>query len=303
METLKPRPLKDNDIVSIAAPAGPFDPVAFRKALLCLKKHFTVHYQKNIGARDARLPFLAGNDERRVVELVKALTDSASKAVLFARGGYGCQRLLPFLDKKLPKILPPKIVVGSSDVTVVLNYLWKRYRRPSLYGPMVAPHFHREGNVRRLKKILQNPKALLQQPLTAKAILRPGHASGTLIGGCLTLVVASLGTPWEMETEGKILFLEDTHEEAYSIDRMLTQLDQAGKFRGVRGIVLGTFRRKKNHFPADIRRVFEEKFRTFRGPVLWGMNFGHCPSPLLIPFGGSGRISGKQLILTKGFSK
>ncbi len=289
-------------MISIAAPAGPFNPVLFKKALVCLGKHFVLRYQKNIASRHPKLPYLAGNDQRRADELIHALTESSSNAVLFARGGYGCQRLLPSLDKGLPKTLPPKIIIGSSDLTVVLNYLWKRYRRPSLYGPMVAPHFHHEGNVRRLKIILLDPRALIRQPLTARSILRPGQATGTLIGGCLTLIVAGLGTPWEMETENKLLFLEDTHEEAYSIDRMLTQLEQAGKFRGVRGIVLGTFRRKKNHFPADIRKVFQDKFRTFRGPVLWGMNFGHCSSPLFVPFGGEGKISGKRLIITKGLS-
>jgi muramoyltetrapeptide carboxypeptidase len=121
------------------------------------------------------------------------------------------------------------------------------------------------------------------------------------MGGCLSLIVSTLGTPYEWDTKDSILFLEDTHEEPYAVDRMLTQLKQAGKFRGVRGIVLGTFRLRGVLFPNKIREVVLDCLRDFRGPILWGVRFGHCPDPLIIPFGVPGKIDGKRLLITKGF--
>ena len=138
-----------------------------------------------------------------------------------------------------------------------------------------------------------------KQKLLSRKILKPGKASGIIVGGCLSLVVSTLGTPWEIETKGKILILEDTHEEPYAVDRMLTQLEQAGKLKGVRGIVLGTFRLRKTFFPSQIESVFREKLKNFSGPVLWGVRFGHCPAPLFVPIGLQAKIEGRELSVTE----
>lgn len=281
-------------MIAIAAPAGPFDRGRFLRGVSLLKKAgFRVAYEKNIFSKKA---YLAGDDTRRARELNRALADPKTGALLFARGGYGCQRILPLLRNRCS----PKVVVGSSDLTVLLIHLWKRFGMRSYYGPMVAPHLILPKNVERLRRALTDSLFHAKQKLIAHKIIRPGKASGRLVGGCLSLLVSTLGTPWEIDTDNSILFFEDTHEEAYAIDRMLTQLEQAGKLKKIRGIVLGTFRQKKILFPAPVEAVFRKKFRHFRGPVLWGLRFGHCPDPLLIPFGGEGRIEGKRLILTRG---
>jgi muramoyltetrapeptide carboxypeptidase len=294
---LKPKPLKQGDLIAIAAPAGPFDRPRFLRGVNLLKKSkFKVTFRKGIFNRHRRLPYLAGEDLRRAQELNAWLADPRSKALLFARGGFGCQRILPLLKNRCL----PKIVVGSSDLTVLLSHLWTKHRLPSLYGPMVAPHLILKKNVTRLSRALTDTNYFKKQKLVAKRILRPGNAEGRLVGGCLSLVISTLGTPWEIDTKESLLFLEDTNEESYAVDRMLTQLEQSGKLRGVRGIVFGTFRHGKTLFPSKVETVLQERFRTFRGPVLWGLRFGHCPNPLIIPFGGVGRIKGNQLLILKG---
>ncbi len=289
---MKPRPFILGEPIRIAAPAGPFDRGKFKEGVALLKKYARPSFRKDISARTG---YLAGPDERRGAELIEALS-SPDPVLLFARGGYGCQRLLPLLIKDVS----PKIVVGSSDLTVVLIHLWKYHRLPTLYGPMVSPHLHRPGAVKRLMQAITDPDWFAKHPISATAVLRKGRASGTLVGGCLTMVLATLGTPWELDTKDTILFLEDTNEEPYRVDRMLTQLIQAGKLEDVRGIVFGTFKHHGKFFPAAIRRVCEERLKDFRGPILWGARFGHHPDPLMIPFGGEGRIEDKQLIFTQG---
>lgn len=288
------KPLKRGARIGVAAPAGPFDRDRFLKGIKLLRgAGFRVIYQKNIFSRNG---YLAGTDRRRASELNRFLTDPGIEALLFARGGFGSQRILPLL-KGRPC---PKIIVGSSDLTVVLNHLWRRFRLPSFYGPMVAPHLTSPKNVARLVGYLSDPSCGSRQRLVAKRILRPGGAEGRLVGGCLSLVVSTLGTPWEIDPKGAILFLEDTHEEPYAVDRMLTQLEQAGKLKGVRGIVLGTFRRGKKLFPAEIAAVFRERLASFRGPILWGLRFGHCREPLVLPIGGRGKIEGRRLVIREG---
>lgn len=297
LHTMKLHPLKKGDWIAVAAPSGPFDRARFLKGVSLLKKAgFRVAYSSAIFQRHHRLPYLAGEDLKRAKALNHALRHPRYKAVLFARGGFGCQRLLPLLKGRIR----PRVVVGLSDLTVLLNFLWQRHRLLTFYGPMVAPHLTSKERVRKLVQSLTEPKFSLRHPLRAKKILNRGTAEGTLVGGCLSLIVSTLGTPWEVKTDGSLLFLEDTHEEPYAVDRMLTQLEQAGKLRRVKGILLGTFRNGKTLFPHAIETVFRERLKGFRGPVLWGLRFGHCKDPLILPIGGKARIRENQVILTRG---
>lgn len=225
------------------------------------------------------------------------LRDPKISTLLFARGGYGTQSLLPLLQE-----VSPKIVVGMSDLTALLVWLWQRHHLPSYYGPLVGPHLKRRQVSQKLFRILTNPKALEKQKLKARSVIRPGKGRGRLVGGCLTLIASLLGTPFELKTDQTILFLEDTDEPPYAVDRLLTQLEQAGVFRKVRGIVFGTFRLGKQLFPISVEKVIREKFRYFQNPVLWGLQFGHCPNPDLIPLGGIGRIEKNRLVLERGIT-
>lgn len=287
------RPLKEGARIGIAAPAGPFVRSHFLRGVRNLQRAgFKVSYRQGIFAHHDHL---AGDDRRRSEELSRLLFDPKIDALLIARGGSGTQRLLPALKK-----IAPKIVVGLSDITVLLAALWKKHRLPSLYGPMIATQLVHPRTARHLAKILTRPDALEKQRLVAKKIFRPGHARGRLVGGCLSLVVSLIGTPWEIDTKGSILFLEDVDEPPYRIDRLITHLEQAGRLKEANGIVLGTFRLGKDHFPRSIEKLLRERLKNFQGPVLWGLRFGHHPNPLILPFGGIGRIKGRRLIIEKG---
>jgi len=287
------RPLKRGSLIGIAAPAGPFDRRRFRKGVLNLQRAgFRTRNHSDIFSRDR---YLAGSDSRRSRELNDLLADPKVEAVLFARGGFGTQRLLPTLKR-----FRPKVIVGLSDLTALLATLWKKYRLPTLYGPMIATQLIHPATTRRLTRILTTRGALERQLLVAKRVFQPGNARGRLVGGCLSLIVSLIGTPWDLETAGSILFLEDVDEPPYKIDRLMTQMEQAGKLKGVKGIVFGTFRLRKNHFPREIEKVLSERLKDFRGPVLWGLRFGHCPNPLILPIGGIGRIRKNRLVIERG---
>lgn len=279
--------------MGIAAPAGPFGRGRFLRAVRNLERFgFRVSYRRDIFTQNG---YLAGSDQRRARELNAMLVDPTISALLFARGGFGTQRLLPQLKK-----IHPKVVIGSSDLTCLLVALWQRWRLPSLYGPMVAPHLGDPLAARRLARILTHRAALTSAPLVASKVLKGGRAAGRLVGGCLSLLVSMVGTPDEPDTHGAILFLEDTDEPPYAVDRLLTQWEQAGKWRGVRGVVLGTFCLRGRLFPREVEAVFRKRLASIPGPVLWGVRFGHCQRPVTLPFGGWGRVVGRRLWIEKG---
>lgn len=188
----------------------------------------------------ARADGFAGTPEARAAEFTSMWQHKDVDAIVCARGGYGTNYLLPLLDFDALRRVP-KAFVGYSDNTSLLLAL-DRAGIVSFHGPMVASDFSR--NIADLNSFRA---ALTGQPLDfavpAGQTLQPlvtGEARAAITGGCLSLVAASLGTPWEIATKGKILFLEDVNEKLFRVDRMLMQLLLAGKFRGVRGIIFGT---------------------------------------------------------------
>ncbi|MBI2501136.1 MAG: LD-carboxypeptidase [Deltaproteobacteria bacterium] len=291
----KIRPLKKGSLIGIAAPASPFDRRKFRQAIqnLC-HLGFRTTFQNGIFSKKQ---YLAGDDKRRSREINRLLNNPRVEAILFARGGYGSARLLPLLPKKISNF---KAIMGLSDLTILLGYLWKRYRLPTLYGPLVAPHLKDHRYADKVLRALSEPDFFKRQSLAGTLLIRPGRSRGRLVGGCLSLVVSSLATPYEVDTCNTLLFLEDTEEEPYAVDRMVTQLIQAGKLRMVKGIILGSFCWKKRPFPKEILEVFRDRLGNFQGPVLWGVPFGHLRHPSIIPHGGVGRIEGRKLFIEKG---
>ncbi len=184
--------------------------------------------------------YFAGSVERRARELEEMFVREDVRAIVCARGGYGTNYLLRALD--LAKIKAhPKIIVGYSDVTTLLTYFADRAGFVTFHGPMAAKDWAHEGGVD-----LPSWQAALCGTAAWEAGLgadvqglADGEAEGILYGGCLSILVASLGTPYEIKTEGAILFLEDLGAKPYQIDRMLMQLKLAGKLQAVRGIVFG----------------------------------------------------------------
>jgi muramoyltetrapeptide carboxypeptidase len=219
---------------------------------------------------------------------MRFIEDPEVNAILALRGGYGCSRLIPRLDeKRLRSHCKP--FIGFSDLTTLHLYFKRRLGWVTFHGPMVAsPNFPSavSGQGNHLRSLLCDPNYLPCLRFQEMQVIAPGVADGKLVGGCLSLVVASLGTPYEIRTEGKILFLEDLGEPPYRIDRMLMQLKLAGKLQETAGVLLGTFKECEPGNPDyTLLDVFQEILQPLGVPVLYGFPAGHGQENWAIPLG------------------
>lgn len=284
---IRPGRLKEGDVVGVVAPAGPVEPELLEKGLKVLK---TMKLKPVLGEHVlSRRGYLAGKDEDRARDLMSMFKNPEVKAIICARGGYGVNRLLPLLK---PGIIRknPKIVVGASDITLLLLYLAKKCSLVAFHGPMVGGNFGQYG-MKKTKKQFQD--LLTGQPegktlMSAQArVLRPGIGKGEITGGCLTLLCRSLGTPYEIQTRNKILLIEDVNEAPYRIDGMLWQLKSAGKFKDVKGIVLGEMincHPKKSGNGAMVQ-YYQEMFDGLKIPIVTNFPVGHGKEMWTLPFG------------------
>ena len=299
-ERLRPPALRQGDTVGIVAPASGFRREDFEAGCVTLRQlGYRPFYLPSIFEPDL---YFAGSLERRIGELHEMFSRTEVRAVLCARGGYGCNYLLPHLDLELIRA-NPKIFAGCSDVTTLLTYLCDRAGLVTFHGPMVAGDFSRPDglDVDAWSAAVSSAKAYPRtfsrdevQPLME------GDAEGTLYGGCLSLLCASLGTPYEIHTEGSILFLEDRGEKPYQIDRMLMQLKLAGKFDGVAGIIFGEMLDCGQQDAAD-RTLHDLVLRILGGlgvPIAFGLKSGHVSSKsFTLPFGVSATLSVRQNVV------
>ena len=237
---LKPPPLLPGDKVGVIAPASNVDRQAFNAGCETLRRMgYTPIFQENIFDRDL---YFAGTTARRARELEDMFERDDIRAILCARGGYGCNYLLPEIDPD--KVWRhPKIFAGYSDITSLLTWFCDVANLVTFHAPMVAKDFAAEGGVDQASwNAATGGQPMWELASHAEYGLSPmveGRADGVLYGGCLSILVASLGTPYEIRTEGKVLFLEDANERPYKIDRLLMQLRLAGKLKNIRGIVFG----------------------------------------------------------------
>jgi muramoyltetrapeptide carboxypeptidase len=300
---IKPPALRPGDTVGIVAPASNVKRGDLEAGCEGLRRAgYRPFYFDSILEQDL---YFAGSVERRARELEEMFARDEVRAIVCARGGYGANYLLPVLD--LEKIKThPKIFVGYSDHTALLTYFADAAGLVSFHGPMVAKDWARDDGV---------DMASWQAALTGAAAwelnvgagsgvsgLVEGSAEGILYGGCLSILVASLGTPYEIRTEGTILFLEDVAEKPYQIDRMLMQLKLAGKLNGVRGIVFGEMLNCAQN--ANQGYTLEEVVLRIVGslgvPVAYGVRSGHVTTGnITLPIGmrASLTVSGGQVSL------
>ncbi len=234
-----------------------------------------------------RAGVLAGRDGDRAAEVQAAFADDSVRAIFAARGGYGCGRILPLLDFAAIR-RTPKPFVGFSDETFVLNALVEKAGIVAFHGPMVAMDFARGLSERcadHMRRLLCGEMASFE--LEARETVRPGVAQGELIGGCLSVVVAMLATPYAPDFRGKVIFLEDTGERAYRVDRMLVQLRQSGALAAAAAVVFGAIR-PVDGSEAESRAIAEfisEQTADLRLPVMAGVEVGHGTENFTIPFG------------------
>lgn len=281
----KPPLLSPGDTLGIVAPASYLpkgDEEYLQRGVERVREMgFEVSYSPSLPQR--KHLYLAGGDEERAQELMGMFLNPEVKAILCTRGGYGAQRIIPYLDPDFIRS-HPKPLVGCSDLTVLLIYLLQRCFLIPFHGPNVATRQFVEGDeeiVRSLKKALTSPAPLVE---IRCSVLRKGEAQGELIGGCLSSLMTTLGTPHEVDLRGAILFLEDVDEPPYKIDRMLTHLKAAGKLMGVKGIIFGQM---PGCDTGDglLQEVILDVLSDVEGPLLFGFPSGHGPLNLTIPLG------------------
>jgi len=282
---IKPPALRTGDTVGVVAPAAAVDREYLERGVQELVRNgYRVKVSDLALARDR---ILAGTDEQRAAELMRFFRDPQIRAIFAARGGYGAGRLLPLIDFDLPR-RNPKIFVGFSDQTFLINALMQLSGMVCFHGPMVARDVAGGVSPRsmlHLRRLLAGEMEGFE--LRAAEAIHPGVAQGELIGGCLSIVVAMLATPYAPDFGGRILFLEDTGEKAYRIDRMLVQLRHSGVLSKVAGVVFGGMRSPGD--PESERRLIREfaaeQTAGLGVPVLWGIAAGHGTENLTLPIG------------------
>lgn len=284
----KPRPLKEGSTIGIVAPASNVDREALLRGVAALEQSgYRVRYSDQVFLQE---DYFAGAHSERAAELTRMFCDPSIDAIFCARGGYGCHHLLQRLK---PEVLRanPKVFLGHSDVTVLLQFLENQCQMVSFHGPMVArefalgePYYDR----RNFLSCVAQPAG--GQRITSHGLesLRSGSARGPLTGGCLSLLTATLGTSWEIQTEGKILFLEDINTKPYQVDRMLMHLKLAGKLDKVRGVAFGVMLNCKQSDTQGYRleEIVLKTLEEYSFPILFGLPSGHTESgSLTLPFG------------------
>ncbi|WP_327288091.1 S66 peptidase family protein [Streptomyces sp. NBC_01198] len=283
---VRPRRLVAGDRVGIVAPAGPVPQAMLEAGLDVLRDWGLDPVVAPHVLDDHPSGYLAGADQARADDLRDAWCDPALAAVICARGGYGTQRMADLLDWDAMRQATPKAFLGYSDITVLHEAFASRLGVATLHGPMPGtPAFLADTAGREhLRRTLFTPEEVLALHAPAARALVPGRAAGVTLGGCLSLLASDLGTrSGRPSAAGGILLLEDTGEEAYRLDRFLTQLLRAGWLDGVAAVALGSW---LGCGPADdVRALLLDRLGPLGVPILDNLGFGHCVPSLTIPLG------------------
>jgi len=291
----KPRALAPGDRLAIVAPASPFTREEFDSGLQEIRRlGFVPVYDDSVFARQR---YVAGSPALRAAAIDAAWRDPSIAGLIGVRGGYGSAQLLPLLDREQAR-RAAKPFVGYSDLTAMLTYLTIGCDTVAFHGPMLAGRLGRgqagydeDSFVRTLCR--REPPGELAPP--GLESIRPGEATGMLLGGTLTQLLASIGTPYAFDPPvGHVLFLDEVGERPYRLDRMVTQLAQTGLLARASAVVIGELPRcDEPSGDPTARAVMADLFAEFPGPVLIGFPSGHTSGPAMtLPFGVTARVVG-----------
>jgi len=295
---VKPERLNPGDTVGIISPASaPADPANIDRSIEALQRlGFRAKLASNVRRRWG---FLAGNDRERAADLMKMFADRAVKGIVCVRGGYGTARLLSQLDYRIIRA-NPKVFVGYSDITSLHCAFLKHAGLVSFHGPMLNSDFIKPDlpkfTVESFRRTVTQaaPPGSICQGYRRKtvSILRRGIASGPLLGGNISILCATLGTPFQPVFKGRILFFEDVDEVPYRFDRMLTHLLNAGLLQQVAGVAIGINAecgdpkaKRSKEYRQTLEDVFRERLLPLKVPVVAGLPFGHIPLNATLPVG------------------
>lgn len=308
LPVIRARHLRKGDTVAIIAPASsPFNPFEIEFAIewlgkLGLKHKLGKHIFKSYSD-------LAGLDQERLEDFHRFWSDKDVAAIMPIRGGNGVCRLLPEIDFELIKA-NPKVIIGYSDLTGLLNPIQQKTGLITFHGPSVSSFFRSSYTYHYFQRaVLSNkPIGLVVDPIAPelwspkypppRMVISEGKARGPLAGGCMTLIKQLMGTPYEIDTEGKLLFLEDVGEEPHSIDRYLTQLLLAGSLHKAKGIIVGECHncepggsgRARLSLNKSIDHVLKERLGNLGIPVVYGLRLGHGRDQFTLPIGVSASL-------------
>jgi muramoyltetrapeptide carboxypeptidase len=299
MNTIKPTALRRGDTVALICPASrPFEPGKIAQSVRFLEQQgFNVQLGDHVLKRNGNF---AGTDEQRLEDFHRAWAHPDVKAVICERGGNGAARLLPYINYDLIRN-NPKILIGYSDITALHLAIHKKTGLVTLHGPVAVLSQTTRYTCERFIHALTAtaiwgdiPDPQPKEPFPPvyppyRAVVTPGRASGTLIGGNMTLIRQLMSTPYEIDTGGKILFLEDIDEEPFELDAIFTQLIHAGKLQQAAAIIVGACAQSepKGTFLTNfsLEEILEQHLGNLGVPVVYGMRIGHTPDQCVLPIG------------------
>jgi muramoyltetrapeptide carboxypeptidase len=303
----KPRALAPGDTIRLVTPASPIE-AEKAKTMTAFLTESGYNVQLAEHALDTG-DYLAGSDEERAQDLTQAFMDPSVHAVLCTRGGYGCARLLPYLD--FPALAAQnKLFLGFSDITT-LHLALNACGLPTLHAPMsLTLHWPREAWVyESLARALRGDLTAPAETPPATTVV-PGKARGIVTGGCLVLMADAIGTRYEMDAKGKLVLIEDVDEPPHRVDAMITHLLNADALQGAAGIVVGEMTRSDDKIDAGIggtswRTIVEERLAPLGLPMVLDFPFGHAKNMLTLGLGieaeldaGAGTLTYTELLCT-----
>jgi muramoyltetrapeptide carboxypeptidase len=289
LSIIKPPALKQGDTIAVTAPAGAiFNPDAAAKFTAILNNlGFKVVHGKTL---TEKYGYLAGPDKFRADELNSFFKDDNVKGIIAMRGGWGCARMLPYVDYESMK-KNPKVLMGFSDITALLIAAYTKAGLVTFHGPVGYSSWN-DFSVDYVKRILmQKERVMMMQPAFCKdklCTITTGKAKGVLVGGNLAVITSLIGSSYLPDWQDKILFLEETTEEVYRIDRLLTQLKLSGILDKLSGFIFGECVKCDPEEPEKsltLMQVFEDHIKPLGIPAFYGSMIGHIENKFTLPVG------------------
>ncbi|MFP3388702.1 LD-carboxypeptidase [Brevibacillus sp. SIMBA_040] len=300
----KGRALRAGDTIGVVATSSPATEEVLNKAIASMEA-FGFKVKVGAACRETYGGYLAGSPQQRAMELNAMFADDEVDGIMSMRGGYGAPQILSLLDYDCIE-QNPKLFVGYSDITALHTAFGQVANLATLHGPMATSdiaHNLDDWSKQYLLRAMTRPEplgAIVNPPGEEMICLVEGQAQGPVVGGNLALIAALMGTPFQLDTRGKLLFLEDIDEEPYRIDRMLTQLALGGLFDDCAGVVIGTWTdcesKKREGF--SVWDVFQNIVVPYQKPTIWNVQIGHGAYNMALPLGVEASLDATSCQLT-----
>lgn len=281
------------DTISVISPSSPTPRTIIDDSLsklTNLKFNYKTynHLYDNLG-------YLAGDDNHRAYDFNSSINDKNTTGIICMRGGYGSLRMMPFINWSCFK-KNPKIFIGFSDLTPILNYIFKKFNTITFHAPMLTSNLNNECTrdsfintltIPKTNYYIENPKEIPLESFSSNKI----SVTGNIVGGNLSLICSTISTKYEIPFKNNILFIEEINEDPYKVDRMLTHLYLTGKINQCRGLILGQFTNCVGDDGIKIEDVLLEKLKLFKKPCIYNLSAGHGEPRLTIPIGAKTKIN------------